>query len=602
MKNSESSGTDVPEKSRYDYIKASLVAFTQHRATLGLGITDDELRAEARRIYVNKFNKSASDLNGNGLTSWFGEMIMCSEDASLLDDLQKKATIEAGSRAGANYPSPDLNDRVATEKLCEFEEQLKSYVNAQRPGVVPTDEELRAAACRIILAYDKKFSAVKSAAAAIFFCNQTMSSHSWLASFRQRISLPPSLEPENPKTSVPVDASIGKYQKFEDDMAGFFNEQIALGIVPADAKLQNQARLLAADLDDPFLQGVADDVLWLARFKHARRGLPTAQTNTPSPPGSRRPFSRTGRIPGTKSRSNTMDDDQLLRPPKRSMSAKSRPQPVYGPREAKSWQHLEFELSRYIASCMSVNPTNPQIPSDDEIRTQARWITYDNSPWDQTPADNPEWLLRFKQSIGVAPRDESSRAVDMQYGDSGLAHGLLPTASILHPDDTIAPNPPASSDWPPQPPPPQPPHSSASKAAPHMAAVAGVFPSCDLESGLATYAASVMAQGFCPSDDDLRAQARLITGLHVTAADDPLLLLKFRRLYGLAYTTVALPDEALSLSVNLHRLSPVPQSLPRPPPAPFAPPLMPTPGPHHGLDWEGLGLITTYDHPPLRRN
>ncbi|KAI8657063.1 Homeobox domain-containing protein [Fusarium sp. Ph1] len=65
-------------------------------------------------------------------------------------------------------------------------------------------------------------------------------------------------------------------------------------------------------------------------------------------------------------------------------------------------ERLGRELRRWVSSTMS--PRNPQchIPTDEELRHQARWIAYgDNDPWNQTHADNPEWLERFKQSVGI---------------------------------------------------------------------------------------------------------------------------------------------------------------------------------------------------------
>ncbi|KAJ3457847.1 hypothetical protein MRS44_014988 [Fusarium solani] len=65
-------------------------------------------------------------------------------------------------------------------------------------------------------------------------------------------------------------------------------------------------------------------------------------------------------------------------------------------------ERLGRELRRWVSSTMS--PRNPQchIPTDEELRHQARWIAYgDDDPWNQTHADNPEWLERFKQSVGI---------------------------------------------------------------------------------------------------------------------------------------------------------------------------------------------------------
>ncbi|KAL2208136.1 hypothetical protein CC79DRAFT_1397574 [Sarocladium strictum] len=71
------------------------------------------------------------------------------------------------------------------------------------------------------------------------------------------------------------------------------------------------------------------------------------------------------------------------------------------------YRELVHNLTRFIAS--STSPRNPtrHIPSDEELQRQARWIEYDDDdPWNQTPADNPDWLRDFKHSVGLHVNDE----------------------------------------------------------------------------------------------------------------------------------------------------------------------------------------------------
>jgi hypothetical protein len=60
------------------------------------------------------------------------------------------------------------------------------------------------------------------------------------------------------------------------------------------------------------------------------------------------------------------------------------------------------DLKRWVLATMS--PSNPgcHIPSDAEIQHHARWIMYESDdPWNQTAADHPEWLWRFKKDAGI---------------------------------------------------------------------------------------------------------------------------------------------------------------------------------------------------------
>ncbi|KAG5665527.1 hypothetical protein KAF25_009652 [Fusarium avenaceum] len=67
-----------------------------------------------------------------------------------------------------------------------------------------------------------------------------------------------------------------------------------------------------------------------------------------------------------------------------------------------SYRRLKRELSRFVMTTLSPNNPNRHIPSDDELKYQARWILYDDDdPWNQTPVDNAEWLQEFKRDIGL---------------------------------------------------------------------------------------------------------------------------------------------------------------------------------------------------------
>ncbi|KAF4460218.1 monocarboxylate transporter 4 [Fusarium albosuccineum] len=71
-----------------------------------------------------------------------------------------------------------------------------------------------------------------------------------------------------------------------------------------------------------------------------------------------------------------------------------------------SYRRLKRELSRFVITTMSPNNPNSHIPSDDELKYQARWILYDDDdPWNQTPVDNAEWLREFKRDVGLVAND-----------------------------------------------------------------------------------------------------------------------------------------------------------------------------------------------------
>ncbi|RTE85304.1 hypothetical protein BHE90_000153 [Fusarium euwallaceae] len=84
-----------------------------------------------------------------------------------------------------------------------------------------------------------------------------------------------------------------------------------------------------------------------------------------------------------------------------------------------SYRRLTRELSRFVVSCMSPNNPNSHVPSDEELKYQARWILYDDDdPWNQTPVDNAEWLSEFKRSVGLLADDLSQMPTPPLTGNS----------------------------------------------------------------------------------------------------------------------------------------------------------------------------------------
>ncbi|KAM0344997.1 hypothetical protein ACHAPU_006878 [Fusarium lateritium] len=69
--------------------------------------------------------------------------------------------------------------------------------------------------------------------------------------------------------------------------------------------------------------------------------------------------------------------------------------------DGNMYRGLTRDLTRYIARTISpLNPTS-HVPTDEELQYQARWMMYDSHDvWNQTPADNPDWLSEFKRESG----------------------------------------------------------------------------------------------------------------------------------------------------------------------------------------------------------
>jgi hypothetical protein len=73
------------------------------------------------------------------------------------------------------------------------------------------------------------------------------------------------------------------------------------------------------------------------------------------------------------------------------------------------------DLRRWVLATMS--PSNPgcHVPSDAEIQHHARWIIYESDdPWNQTAADHPEWLWRFKKDVGIIGTEDSTGTMGLE--------------------------------------------------------------------------------------------------------------------------------------------------------------------------------------------
>lgn len=192
-----------------------------------------------------------------------------------------------------------------------------------------------------------------------------------------------------------------------------------------------------------------------------------------------------------------------------------------------------------------------------------------DDPWNQTAADNAEWLLRFKRDAGILPPGPGltlgTNSWNLSQGGTGFAPPYaFPGKRMLHAASTT----PASTEI-----------SGVTNAPPTMAAStvitnpttgssspgldkveifvrdnatpfetnqaaldryietfasryerpAAVFCSRELETGLVGYVKADIAGGAgFPSDEGLRLRARQIVGSEETAADDPTLLAKFK--------------------------------------------------------------------------
>lgn len=157
---------------------------------------------------------------------------------------------------------------------------------------------------------------------------------------------------------------------------------------------------------------------------------------------------------------------------------------------------------------------------------------FSDDPWNQTAADNAEWLQRFKRDVGIledaGPGLPACDAWSLEQGGTGFAPPYaFPKGELapFHKNVSVS-------------------MGQCSKSFPAGQSVANsyledftsrelrpatVFCSRELERGLVQFVENCFTgTGRMPSDAAIQAQGRHILGRDKTAAEDPALLQKFK--------------------------------------------------------------------------
>ncbi|KAI1150859.1 hypothetical protein F4825DRAFT_388557 [Nemania diffusa] len=514
----------------YELLKLELQWWiTNKKEELGISPSDSEIQQEACRIIYG----AEVMLKGIGMSSssWVCDLVLSSEDAKRQAAFQPRAP-------GTNcLSSLRINGKSDIFENCEFEKELQDYVHAKLLlGLTAMDHELQDEACRILGRMEER-SSNPSEALANWFIRMINISSSWLQDFRQRAHLPRSEDvgdaykrSTDPKT---IDSTIHNYSRLEAELGDYLQVQRSLSKEPTDADLQHQARIIVYEVDDEWNQTAADDREWLGHFRE--RHPPKPYRPSPVSSGSQ----SSGRHASATDPLHTIHvSPQTNSSPSPGGSSTSSIKP--GARflnDANCFRRLARDLGRFVTATMSANNPNRHVPTDEELKHQARWIVYDDDdPFNQTAADNAEWLQRFKVDAGILPAESGpglgvrSVAWNVRDGGTGFEPPYVnpnPAAMIelLHGNPQIYLSDKAK------------PFESEASTANHFLrtftqrypAPAKIFCSRELENGLTEYVKRELQKtGVFPSDAQLQARARDIMGMQKTPCDDPILLSKFK--------------------------------------------------------------------------
>ncbi|KAH8889652.1 hypothetical protein GQ53DRAFT_825088 [Thozetella sp. PMI_491] len=545
-------GSPESWRNAYELLKSELAFFIVQNFDGDVSkISDEELQHEAARVIFGAEVLSQSVMAS--APSWLRDLVLSNDTISRQARL---APIKSAADSGQAMLKINGKDNIFEDD--SMEKELHEYVKARRMlGLTAMDGELQVEACKIIGRMEESSSA-PSDDIANFLVRLIYSSTMWLANFRQRAGLPRSedLEHEAIRSTdkSKVDSTIHNYSRLEMELADFVKTQRAIGVEPSDAALQRQARIIIYEFDDEWNQTAADNLEWLHAFKQrhlsSEVSSATLENNSPltiaSLSKSRYAFCQRGATTSgspstpTGSTSSTSKSSGLtagLYTNSTTMCPRSTKLGSFFLNDANCYRRLARELGRFVASTMSPNNPNSHVPSDEELQHQARWILYDtDDPWNQTAADNAEWLRRFKVDTGIIKDPSLPGLPDgPQWSIAQGGTGFAPPYASPHPGATFDVNAELSvsmRDGGPQF------NTEASTAnkfvkgiSSRMDPPAVIFCSRELEKDLTEFVVDEVAlfgaAGF-PSDEALKQKARDIVKTPTTAADDNVLLEKFK--------------------------------------------------------------------------
>ncbi|RSL48376.1 hypothetical protein CEP53_009546 [Fusarium sp. AF-6] len=335
--------------SAYELITLGLAYFiVNYKEETGNLPTDEELQLEACRVI---FASEASSRRGiSAECSWLRDLLMGDEE------ITRQAQFEPLRHGAENRLCVlKINGKDNLFEQCPLEGQLREF--SQSKAILDiriTDSELQEECC-YIMGNIQGLPIPYCDSIADWLIRLVMSSTVWLVDFRQRAPLP---RTEN------LDGSLSRQLELED------------------------THIHAEGCH------TADDRIWSAvvRPSHSR-----SLRATPGVTSAR------ATIPGTQPQ-QSKELDSRVRSRRSPGAFEDMMKKTFFMNDSNCYRRLAQELTRFVMATMSPNNPNQHVPSDAEIQHQARWILFESDDaWNQTAADNDEWLQRFKRDVGILP-------------------------------------------------------------------------------------------------------------------------------------------------------------------------------------------------------
>lgn len=385
-----------PQKKLEVWVKIRLVEYLSHATLNGTSVTDDDLLFEARKTIRKCEEHSTFALPD---VCWFRDVLMLSGSQPELPMTQsREATWAEKLETISTTRATKSNDLESIH--CSKQRAMQIFVESRQSlGLTPTNFELQEKACEIL--DDAELQSTYPCPAAVnWFKYLVRASTFWLEEVRRKMGLPRTVEMtfENIRSTdnTTIDNTILNYGRLEKELIDFVHSQQAAGLVPTDADLQQQARLIVYGNDDPWNQTLADDPKQLLNFKRLNGlapRLPEDQNEyhsqvafqSPSSPkalhwelgtagilihtpnsgkGNELGYGNSPRLePGLDASTDSRMEIPLLGTTMNQPSANSNPiQPTkYFLNDAQCYGRLLRELTRFVKTSMSLNNPNQHV-------------------------------------------------------------------------------------------------------------------------------------------------------------------------------------------------------------------------------------------------
>ncbi|KAK2122539.1 hypothetical protein NOF04DRAFT_1195090 [Fusarium oxysporum II5] len=350
---------------------------------------------------------------GLGMSSWKGDwgfeksvlgMVELAIPPYLIHTLRATPFPFQGSSGPVS--SPDSAFELIALELAHF---MHTYHDLT--STVPDTAAIQLEACRIILSSDVQSVDV----------DQIQDPGSWLRDLitsndeiMQKARFSPIRSSKESRLAVPI--VIGKknlfdYCPFELELKNFVKAKIGSGHLDIPSReLQDEATEIIKRTGNDVILLSSDFVVgWLVELaRSSSRWLRGFRMRAHLPPEDRFPS-----VHATNSAAGLLSyDHPSVLPLSTSNIALDGPDyelagvktGLYMLNDPNIHQRLARALGRWTRAMMSPANPNSHIPTDEELRHHARWITFeDEDVWHKTAADNDEWLYHFKVNVGILP-------------------------------------------------------------------------------------------------------------------------------------------------------------------------------------------------------